>query len=71
MPLCLYFIDVQKAYDSIDRSLLWKIFARYEVPSRMIVVIRQFYDGIRVCVQNNIRECLEEFHVRRRSAKVA
>ena len=32
------FIDLQKEYGSVDRSLL------YEVPRRMIAVIRQFHE---------------------------
>ena len=43
VPLCLCFIDLQKAYDSVDRSLLWQILARYGVPRQMIAVIRQFH----------------------------
>ena len=39
VPLCLCFIDLQKEYDSIDRSLLWQIPARYGVPRRMTAVI--------------------------------
>ena len=27
VPLCLCFIDLQMAYDSVDRSLLWQILA--------------------------------------------
>ena len=46
VPLCLYFIDLQKAYDSVDRSLLWKILARYGVLRRLIAVIRQFHEGM-------------------------
>ena len=41
------FIDLSKAYDSVDRVLLWEVLARFAVPSRMIKVIRMFHDGIR------------------------
>ena len=45
------FIDLAKAYDSVDRVLLWELLARFGVPPRMIKVIRMFYDGMRARVQ--------------------
>ena len=50
-PLFMCFIDLQKAYDSVDRSLLWAVFARFGVPPRMILIIHQFYDGMRTCIR--------------------
>ena len=46
----LCFIDLQKAYDSVDRTLLWQVLARVGTPPQMIEVIRQFHDGMRACV---------------------
>ena len=45
------FIDLAKAYDSVDRVLLWEVLARFRVPPRMIKVIRTFHDGMRARVQ--------------------
>ena len=45
------FIDLAKAYDSVDRVLLWEALARFGVPPRMIKVIRMFHDGMRARVQ--------------------
>ena len=45
IPLYMCFVDLQKAYDSVDRELLWKVLARDGVPN-MIAVIRQFHDGM-------------------------
>ena len=45
------FIDLAKAYDSVDRVLLWEVLARFGVPPRMIKVIRIFHDGMRARVQ--------------------
>ena len=39
-PLFLCFIDLQKAYDSVDRTLLWQVLARFGTPPQMIEVIR-------------------------------
>ena len=54
IPLYVCFVDLQKAYDSVDRELLWKVMARAGVPEEMIAVIRQFYDGMqaRVCMDD-------------------
>ena len=45
------FVDLQKAYDSVDRELLWKVQAWAGVPSVMIDGIRQFHNGIRARVR--------------------
>ena len=45
------FIDLSKAYDSVDRVLLWEVLARFGVPPRMIKVIRMFHDDMRARVQ--------------------
>ena len=39
-PLFLCFIDRQKAYDSVDRTLLWQVLAPFGTPPQMIEVIR-------------------------------
>ena len=41
------FVDLQKAYDTVDRTLLWQILTRIGVLPQMIAVIRQFHDGMR------------------------
>ena len=46
IPLYMCFADLQKAYDSVDRELLWNMLAQAGVPSVMIDVIRQFHDGV-------------------------
>ena len=40
IPLYVCFIDLTKAYDSVDRTLLWSVLARFGVPQNMISVIR-------------------------------
>lgn len=49
-PLYMCFIDLTKAYDSVDRTLLWAVLARFGVPDKMIAVIRAFHDGMMACV---------------------
>eukprot|EP00903_Cladosiphon_okamuranus_P016679 g15379.t2 len=50
IPLYMCFIDRQKAYDSVDRELLWKVLARAGIPAEMIAVIRKFHVGMRARV---------------------
>ena len=53
VPLFLCFIDLQKAYDSVDRTLLWQVLVRFGTPPQMIEVIRRFHDGMRAYVQSD------------------
>ena len=50
VPLCTCFVDLQKAYDSVDRSLPWVVVARFVVPPVMVDIVRQFHDGVQACV---------------------
>ena len=55
--LYVCFIDITKAYDSVDRTLLWTVLVRFGVPQIMISVIRQFHDSMRACVRFNDKVC--------------
>ena len=63
VPMFLCFIDLQKAHDSVDRTLLWQVLARFGIPPHMIEVIRQFHDGMRACVRSDDSRCSEWFEV--------
>ena len=63
IPLYVCFIGLTKAYDSVDRTLLWTVLARFGVPHNMISVIRQFHDGMRACVRLDERVCSGWFAV--------
>ena len=63
IPLYVCFIDLTKAYDSVDRTLLWTVLARFGVPLQMISVIRQFHDGMRACVRLDDGVCSGWFAV--------
>ena len=63
VPLFLCFIDLQKAYDSVDRTLLWQVIARFGVPPQMVEVIRQYHDGMEACVRSDDGRCSEWFEV--------
>ena len=63
ISLYVCFIDLTKAYDSVDRTLLWTVLARFGVTQIMITVIRQFHDGMRACVRLDDRVCSRWFAV--------
>ena len=64
IPLYMCFIDLTKAYDSVDRTLLWTVLARFGVIQNMISVIRQLHDGMRPCVRLDDRVCSGWFAVK-------
>ena len=51
------FIDLQKAYNTVDRPLLWQVLTRIGVPPQMIAVIQEFHDGLRACVRSDDGVC--------------
>ena len=62
VPIYTCFVDLQKAYDSIDRSLLWVVLARFGAPPVMVDIVHQFHDGTRACVRLNggkVSKCFE------------
>lgn len=63
VPLFLSVIDLQKAWDFVDRSLLWQVLARFATP-RVVVIIR---GRRRACVRSDSSVCSEEFDVKRLS----
>ena len=63
IPLYMCFVDLQKAYGSVDRELLWKVLARAGVPEEMIAVIRQFHDGMQAQVRMDDGELSDWFEV--------
>ncbi|VDO59196.1 unnamed protein product [Schistosoma margrebowiei] len=39
-------IDFEKAFDSVNRKILWKVFRHYGVPVKIVNIIRNFYDDL-------------------------
>ena len=57
------FIDLQKAYDSVDRDLLWKVLARAGIPAEMIAIIRKIHVYMRARVRMDDGELSDWFPV--------
>ncbi|VDO75495.1 unnamed protein product [Schistosoma margrebowiei] len=44
--LYINFIDYEKAFDSVDRTTLWKLLRHYDVPQKIVNIIQSSYDGL-------------------------
>ncbi len=44
-------MDLEKAYDRIDREALWKVLRLYGVGRRLLNVVKSFYVNSRACVR--------------------
>ena len=45
------FIDIKKAYDSVDRILLWRILRHIGVPQQLVNIIRKLYEEAETCIR--------------------
>jgi hypothetical protein len=63
LPTWALFVDLVKAFDTIDRELMFQILAKFGIPESMIYVIRRLYDENQIklsmgtemgCVKNTI-----------------
>ena len=61
VSLYMCFMYLQKAYDTVDRTLLWQVLTRIGVPPQMLAVIHQFQDGTRACVRPDDGVCSDWF----------
>nr|KAG5689255.1 hypothetical protein BaRGS_006375 [Batillaria attramentaria] len=43
-PLYSTFADFQKAFDSVDREVIWKLMSHYGFPPKFVNIIRQLYE---------------------------
>ncbi len=43
-PLYIHFVDFRKAFDSVHRNALWMILHSYGIPSKIISIIKTFYE---------------------------
>ncbi|VDO85816.1 unnamed protein product [Schistosoma margrebowiei] len=62
--LYINFIDYEKAFDSVDRRTLWKLFRHHGVPEKIVNIIRNSYDGLQ-CKVMHVGQLTDAFPVRR------
>ena len=63
LSLFMCFVDLQKAYDTVDRTLLWQVLTRIGVPPQMTAVIQQFRYRMRAYVRPDDGICSDCFEV--------
>ena len=51
--LYMTFVDLTRAFDTVSRSGLWKIMAKFGCPDKFIALVRSFHDGMQVRVQDD------------------
>jgi hypothetical protein len=47
------FIDFQKAFDSVDRSSLWKVLHKVKTSRKMLCMLQGIYSSVQACVRWN------------------
>ena len=47
------FVDLTRAFDSIDRSALWYKLSKNGISSKITKLIKNMYDKIKLCIKNN------------------
>ena len=51
LPLKLNFVDFKAAFHSVHRHSLWKIVAAYKIPTKIINIITNTYEGAKCSVR--------------------
>ena len=51
--LFINFIDYEKAFDSIDRTSLWKIMRHYGIPTKIVKLVKSMYEDTYCKVVHN------------------
>ena len=39
-------VDYEKAFDSVDREIVWKLLRHYGVPNKLVSLDKAFYEGV-------------------------
>ena len=63
VSLFMCFIDLQKAPDTVDRTLPWQVLTPIGVPPDIVAVIRQFHSKMRACMRYDDGVCSDWFKV--------
>ena len=50
-PIFLCFVDIQKAYDSVNRDALWDVLKKYGFPVELVQIIKELHTGNQAMVR--------------------
>jgi hypothetical protein len=50
-PIYMCFIDLRKAYDSVNREALWNVMRMYDVPEKLICLLKDLHEGTMAAVK--------------------
>ena len=50
-PIIAVFLDIEKAYDSIPRHLIWEVLLKKGVPEGIVARVKQLYRDTKSCIQ--------------------
>jgi hypothetical protein len=53
MDLYWVFVDLTKAYDSVDRESLWKVLGKCGIPKHLIDIVADWHNGMQACIKLN------------------
>ena len=59
--LYVAFIDFKKAYDSVNRNILWYVLLRSGIQGKMLRTIKAMYASVQACVKRNATTDLSGF----------
>ena len=48
--MCMAFIDLTKAFDTIDRNLLWSVMRKFGCPRKFVAIVRTFHSNMKASV---------------------
>ena len=63
MVLVCIFIDLMKAYDSVDREALWLVLEKFGFPNKIVTLIQSLHEGRKARV-TLFGELSEEFDIK-------
>ena len=53
LDLYTTFVDLTKAFDTVNRNELWRIMSKFGCPDKFVEMVKQFHDGMQASVQDD------------------